>query len=1076
MLSTWDFERCDLHVPQKMAPTTDSSPFQSSPAESAASPRLFWQNRNTFNSENTYGTRSGSPSPTRRSSIERLQRASRVKNSNILALEQRQEYDPTRILQVERPLAKVQGNAYAGTGLPRPENRSLGHHRNESKTNLPLYNPAKPSLPPPTASSSKPPSPTKEPPSPIKSSLSTSRFKSSFDPETGVWSADTSCDERELPDGMLLQRHAKSVTFDAAPPQVNEYEMATPDLSSIGSNSREGSYDSEEDDDDDDHYLMHDGEEQDESFDASLEDTDKTPVVGPDDWRHDSRSEEPFDRSPMPEDMPTATRPQHQRTDSSNSNGDHRPLPPLPGAMQLTQSHSNASNGLSASADRMLGAHRSLPSPPAASATKAEIQNIGTGKMTLEERLKLMMLSDDGKSAAEQQRERRMRRAGARDRHESHTPEREVQTPEVQSPSVVSADYDDDEEDDTVGDLSGLGEYQLPQRISRESILRRVNGNKAFERESDYNFSSPAPSSSPERPSQYDPEVPIPSIEEDDEDTEDCDDTGSIIVKPDSEDKDADLYDMPDLYNNADAIGREAMAAKEQEQEETEDSESQYSDNSLEKSKAVDLDTDLEMEAEDQEDQIATPRGTTPVEEPPSKDSRHAFNPPPLGLEPTTKQLDFSRGFDSYMLSPETESAATEPEAVNMTEAQAYLQRPRTPEQQLTKSLSKPEYDGSGWGDPEEDFAEPSTPDSVIHHPVSDYEDEGEEDDELEQEEEEEEEAQARLSPTVPEQIATIKSASGSKLKTRPSATPSDLAAMREARRHVSREVPNVPPIPERHHNRLSRDMGNEVGLQPPADDFLERHPSFKKRSLILDLDLGLSLDQDFARVIEAQKVGFHQITPPSPKINHTSFSPARQASGAGEMRAAATQMTNVIPAKTTTTSASTSTNIDANIPCNKQRGYLMRQNTKLVAASDKETEDFRACRSAGNSPVKQNRPQSWTVEPWNGQARKRSVRKRPGVNLNGPVPPLPGQESNATAALNPLTEEDLSAEMATEESGERGRLFIKVMGVKDLDLPLPKSKLAHLRQTLPRGIPDPNRETCNVADMPPQMNGHGSA
>jgi hypothetical protein len=30
---------------------------------------------------------------------------------------------------------------------------------------------------------------------------------------------------------------------------------------------------------------------------------------------------------------------------------------------------------------------------------------------------------------------------------------------------------------------------------------------------------------------------------------------------------------------------------------------------------------------------------------------------------------------------------------------------------------------------------------------------------------------------------------------------------------------------------------------------------------------------------------------------------------------------------------------------------------------------------------------------------------------------------------------------MAGPDSGERGRLFVKVMGVKDLDLPLPRSK-----------------------------------
>jgi hypothetical protein len=52
----------------------------------------------------------------------------------------------------------------------------------------------------------------------------------------------------------------------------------------------------------------------------------------------------------------------------------------------------------------------------------------------------------------------------------------------------------------------------------------------------------------------------------------------------------------------------------------------------------------------------------------------------------------------------------------------------------------------------------------------------------------------------------------------------------------------------------------------------------------------------------------------------------------------------------------------------------------------------------------------------------------------------MPGRESNA-ASLNPLAEEEAQPELATEECGERGRLFVKVMGVKDLDLPLPKSE-----------------------------------
>lgn len=966
-----------------MGLNTDSSPFQSSPLEGAGatSPRVFWQKRG-FETENTYGGFPTSPSPTRRSSIERLQKASRVKNSNILALEQKQEYDPTRIPQIERPLAKVQGNAFGGTGLRSPEKRGLGHHRNESKTSLPLYDPT---LPPPAHNSMRPQTASKDQYSPIKSSLS-SRFKNSFDPDTGAWSADTSGDEYELPDGKALHRHAKSVTFDAAPPQVNEYEMATPDLSSIGSNSREGSYDSIEDDDEDDmeHYMARDVDDHDDSFDASLEDTAKTPVVGPDDWKQDGRNDR-FERSPLPEEAPSGGRPQHNRTDSSNSNGDHRPLPPLPG-MGLTRSHSTSSNGLSATAERMLGAHRSLPSPPPASTTKSEIQNIGNGKMTLEERLKLMMLSDDGKSAAEQQRERRMRRAGPRERVDSQTPEREVRSP--------SANPEEYEEEDTIGDLSGLEEYQLPPRISRESILRRVNGNKALDLESEYNFSSPAGGASPERQLPvYDRDIPIPSTEDSVLEQEEHDEEGSVIINRDHADMEADVYSNPDLGVSSD-------------HDDEDDTESQYSDvDSGKKSKA---------EAEDEEQISTTPRAASPVQEL----ALTGFSSGQLVEEPTSFFSDVSKGLGLDLGALDLPKLPP-PTAPKMADAQAFLQRPFTPEHPQRASLSKPEYDGSGWGQPDdeyddeedEDDDEPGTPESVIHHPVPE-----EEVDEMDEAEEEDCE-----SPAIPDQVATIKSASGSKLKTRPSATPSDLMAMREARRHVSREIPDIPPIPERHRNRLSRDMEGENPLVT-GDEFLERHPSFKNRSLTLDLDLGLSLDQDFERVIEAQKVN-SQSFPSDPSATPSSISAAGQASSSTNMAREEPNHADII---------------HANISSRKQRGYLMRQNTKLVAASDKVSED-RFARSAGNSPVKQERPQSWTVEPWNGQMRKRSIKKQRPVTT-GPVPPLPGHESNA-AALNPLAEEEAAVEMAVDESGERGRLFVKVMGVKDLDLPIPKSK-----------------------------------
>ncbi|KAJ3538513.1 hypothetical protein NM208_g5878 [Fusarium decemcellulare] len=424
----------------------------------------------------------------------------------------------------------------------------------------------------------------------------------------------------------------------------------------------------------------------------------------------------------------------------------------------------------------------------------------------------------------------------------------------------------------------------------------------------------------------------------------------------------------------------------------------------------------LQPEAKLQEvrEEVTTPRATTPTQKRSLDDSL-----PEFGSE--GKDASFSRDFESYMLpepeapkepeEPVKEDKQPEPEAPKMADAHAFLQRPFTPEQ----PLSKPEYDGTGWGDPEDEYDEdPGTPESVIHHPIAADDAETPERPEL------------VVSPAIPERSATIK-ATGSKLKTRLSNTPSDISAMREARRQVSVEVPDVPPIPDKHAKRLSKDMNN--GLLTSGDEFLERHPSFKNRSLTLDLDLGLSLDQDFERVIEAQKVAFDNSFLQQSLVDNDT--PSRQASAARNHQHVK--------------------DLNANITSRRQRGYLMRQNTKLVTASDKDADEPRGARSVGNSPVKQDRPMSCIVEPWNSKPRPRSVRKRVGGST-GPVPPLPGQESNATA-VNHAHEEDFGLEMATPESGERGRLFVKVMGVKDLDLPLPKNERTWFSLTLDNGV-----------------------
>lgn len=1015
---------------------------------------------------------SGSPSSHRRSSIERLQKASRVKNSNILALEQKQEYDPTRMPQIERPLAKVQPGAFNFSGGSADGDKSASPM---SPTKSDYSGPSTPR------------GPSKDQASPTKSSLSPSKFKSSFDHETGMWSADTSALDGP-PSGRSSHRHTKSVTFDNAPPQINEYEMTTPDLSSIGTNSREGSYDSEEDDDEDDEDLLYDpahmGGPDDESFDASLEDTDKTPVVGPDDWARDNslvhHSEgEDDDGSLMPEGTRGAISSGRLSMGSVGSVAENRPLPPLPGAGHVRSQSAGSvpsSPALSQTPEKAEGAHRSLPVPPPTSATKSDIESFISGKMSLEERLKLMMLSDDssGKTAAEQQRERRLRRSSGRSRS-SFGRDDSLAMVDTQDSQIGNDTHNDDdeleeheihetrEEEENIGDMSGIGDYQLPQPISRESIMKRVNGNKALaDPEADYNFSSPPGSPLRDQHFPLDPDVPIPSTEdslmdeeddddrsyddEDDYDDEDPAESSVIIHRVIHEDSTGfDMYDSDydEEYDD------ELDGSHFQSDDDLEGSHSHYGgddsdlteDGQGHKEEPTKEDLTIEEPAKEPAEEPAKESAKEPtdeiVKEPANEivkelspldhenDAEEALTPRAISPMETNEQThadaessivsEFAGSVISDLESDFTYDTGLDPNHDVSEELDDESPRVSTDIPQIKtpeKLVPKPDYDGAGWGDDsfksyedDDDEDRSGTPDSVIHNPVS--------------EDEEEHTILERESPEIPERLATIK-ASGSKLKTRISNTPSDIIAMREARRHVSGEIPSVPSIPNKHRGLVPRD-GKD--LEPSSDSFLARHPSFKNRSLTLDLDMGLSLDKDFERVIETQKVAFSHLL--SPTTNH--YPLPRQVSGE--------QLTSLGKSQ-----------LDANITSCSQRGYLMRQNTKLVSASDKDAEDSWRTRSANNSPIKANRPQSWTVEPWNSQTR-RSIRK--GQPVLSPVPPLPGQESNATA-LNKVVEEDYNVDVANPDSGERGRLFVKVVGVKDLELPIPKSKQRHIYSPFP--------------------------
>ena len=939
---------------------------------------------------------------------------------------------------IERPLAsgrplsvQAQGNAYGGKGI-----EGFRNQQQADVSNTPLYSPIK-SPGKLNFNPQPPPSPAKAHMSPAKSSLSSkSRYAQPqvYDPESGIWSDEEEpSTERQLPPGKSLHRHAKSVTFDAAPPQVNEYEMTTPDPSSVASGSREGSYDSG-DNEDDESFNRESSIEHDDSFDASLEDTQKTPVVLPEDWRFMSPElanddlaahvEDPFDDQPTHSACVTSpsaainARSSPTRTDSVNSNGDHRPLPPLPGlempAFPRARSDSNAS--LSATAERASSAQRILPAPPQpASITKSEIQGMGGCSMSIEDRLHLMMIQDEDnhKSLGEEQREQRLRRGV-----HSSTPEKETN----QEASGIQIYEDEMEDNDVVADLE---EYKLPPRISRESILRKVKSKRQMLDSADDEALIPSSKVRPGPENNHidniDPDTPLPSLEA--AALPLCDDDDVFIKQEDDELSEVDVYAIPDLYSQhlqaeayTDEMDGRIVSGKQELTGMEDDDQSHYSRDSKSEERR---DFSLADIAGDEEH--ATPRAGSPTEALESNKQKASSRMSLPQFASMLGEQDFGFGLDSY-LTPSPPLAQEPAKSTLSSESTvAYeepVQRPSTPVEQL----EPPKFPGQGY----ESDEEPRTPDSVIRHPIA--------------------ESPPPDSPGVPEPIATIK-APGAKLKTRPSLTPNDVQSMAETRRQVSNELPPVPTVPIQYQNRPSVIAEAETtiledGSEPAVDCILsdsESHKQQKRKSSLVPLDvpvsandgLGFGLDKEFDRVIEAQKVASHFIS--LPNASHPWSPGTAEHIGVQEFRP--------FPESS------------ANRPVRSQKGYLMRQNTKVVVASsashesandtaESQGQTARGTRSAGNSPRKPSQ-QTWVTEPWNGKIRRKSIRLSGGSpqkkQLGGPAPPLPGQPSNVATALDSVAEDQMMSGEDYEDGTERGRLFVKVLRVKDLDLPLPK-------------------------------------
>ncbi|KAB8772380.1 hypothetical protein FH972_026669 [Carpinus fangiana] len=898
---------------QKPMFSTDSSPFERSPAPAKYS-RDFWQGHGASSptrlgdDENT-----STPSSGRRASLERLQKSSRVKNSNMFARENSTIYDPdSSVIVPERPLAagRPLSVVYSGNNweMPTSPGKATRHARNESQTQIPILSPAK--------NTSSPSSPFKHSTSPHKSSLS-QRYP------------DDDCTGSSTPRG---SQQSKTVAFDTAPPQVNEYEMITPDPSSIASGSREGSYDLDEFDPDD---SYEENQHHEDSFDESLEDTGKTPVVLPEDWRFMSPKnankglantfDDPFDEEHEPA-SPLGHRKRRDvsdvsHADSLNSEGERRPLPPLPAKLSDSPKRSSLRPGMSVSP-------RHEPSPPRpASMSKAEILGMRNSPMPLDERLRLLALQEHRPTAEDQL-------------------ECKLEEP--------SEDKDDD--------------YEVPH-ISRESILRKIKA----QREASDDYASDDTVEAPTKSyADVDPDEPIPSRETSANHVG-LDEDDTVKIKHEEEDE-RDLNSYSPIRNGF------SPARSEFELESSvihhyipDGTQFDFGLGSHDDNTEDEEDNDLPVQSIEQglvvptteSHRMSLPEFTTfgSAEDDFDFGLRDYISPPP---ESSLSQNHVSPATDSSksMETPPTSSQLPESQEISTKEIEQSPeeQRPSTPVDHASFQ------DSIG-------PREASTPDSVIHHSVESFpEDEG----------------HPSSPEPIPEPEATVR-APGGRLKVRASNTVAELQSLRAAAFDDDLSASDE----SRPGTGSSGSLLADVELSVEQTNELKRQLSDKmKLDLQVGDDLGFGLEKEFDRLVEAQK-----------------------------------------------------------------RGYLMRQNTKVVVASHRQVSDEQKNATASESktaasPLRKNSARKTsgskivTTEPWNGKMRRQSSRRSNIGVAMGPVPPLPGQESNVLASV---AETSLLEEQ--EEGVERGRLFVKVVGVKNLDLPLPRGERNWFQLTLDNGL-----------------------
>jgi len=805
---------------QKQSFTRDSSPFEPSPK--ANSPLSFWKSRESNSPGHTKTEKTANvpaaPGQSRRVSVEALKKASRV-NNNIFArnLDDGVAIAPAsnRALTGARPLS----TQYSGiVGLRNGFGSVRGHAKADSESKVSFM--AQDENRSPLSGGVRSISPSKQQMSPQKSSLSrASRYAGAEDMPV----LEEVVEKRTV---QHVLRRPKSVTFDVAPPQINEYEHATPVPSSVASDSREGSYELDPYDMDND-YPEPNYDEREDSFEDSLEDTEKTPVVLPEDWRHMSPGAANTELADALEDpFGVNHEPRSQASTLSRSNSVNRPLPPLPPPSD------SAVEQVERKLERSQSFQRILPTPPRApSISKQDIISMREASpMPLEERLRLLSVQRSSENL-------RASSALAEQIQEESVVENESESAE--------SSHDPDVAEGKAG-VPPEQEFRAPSRISRESILRNIHGDA---RDSDSVFDAENDEDPYDEYADLDPDVPIQSRET----SGNFDDIQAPVLVKDEEEN---LYDEAGEDEDADRAVSHAMRVAQElglEAPHTVDfgrASSVIHHVELHPRSQLPV---LDLPALEEEIYHSTPvesrdvsksTATTSASHSQSQDTQVSL--PDFTSFLAGDDLDF--GLRSYLsASPEdrpTPSMSIEEHAPKVdapSSSTAYhLQPPPT-------LASKASFE--------------SVAESVIHHSITS-----------------DSESERSESPEVPEPVATIK-ATGMKLKTRVSSTPADIAAMAATRRLVSGEI-KLPVVDDEEeeeadvdeenfieadpHHEMESDDGSEDGIGDDLNMVESEQPKIRKPSMKMKLELPIEgdsndfsfgLDEEFERVMDNQKV-----------------------------------------------------------------------------------------------------------------------------------------------------------------------------------------------------------------------------